>query len=102
MTFHYITLADNTTLDTTGKDILHTRSNMQDSVDQVSNWCDNNHNYGHQSDQDQVYDNLYQIETPAVSLPFDLVPRGAKIDQVSEHRLLGITRDSKLGRTDTY
>ena len=25
------------------KDIMQIRSNMQDSLDQVSNWCDNNH-----------------------------------------------------------
>ena len=59
-------LADDSTLYTSGKDIMQIRSNMQDSLDQVSNWCDNNH--GHQSDQDQVYDNRYQTETPAVTL----------------------------------
>ena len=36
-------LADDTTLHTSGKDILQIRSNMQDSLDQVSNWCDNNY-----------------------------------------------------------
>ena len=36
-------LADDTTLHTSGKDIMQIRSNMQDSLDQVSNWCDNNH-----------------------------------------------------------
>ena len=36
-------LADDTTLRASGKDILQIRSNMQDSLDQVSNWCDNNH-----------------------------------------------------------
>ena len=36
-------LADDTTLHTSGKYILQIRSNMQDSLDQVSNWCDNNH-----------------------------------------------------------
>ena len=43
-------------------------SNMQDSLDQVSKWCDNNHNYGHQSDQVQVYGNRYHTETPVVTL----------------------------------
>ena len=42
-------LADDKTLHTSGKDILQIRSNMQDSLDQVSKWCD-----GHQPDQDQV------------------------------------------------
>ena len=35
-------LADYTTLHTSGKD-MQIRSNMQDSLDQVSSWCDNNH-----------------------------------------------------------
>ena len=34
-------------------------------------------------------------------LPLDLVLNGAKIDQVSEHRLLGITIDNKL-RWDSH
>ena len=36
-------LADDTTLHTSGKDIMQIRSNMQDSLDQVSSLCDNNH-----------------------------------------------------------
>ena len=36
-------LADDTTLHTSGKDIMQIRSNMQDSLYQVSNWCDNDH-----------------------------------------------------------
>ena len=36
-------LADATTRHTSGKDIMQIRSNMQDSLDQVSNWCVNNH-----------------------------------------------------------
>ena len=61
-------LADDTALHTSGKD-MQIRSNMQDSLDQVSNWCDNNHN-GHQSDQDrQVNDSRYQTETPVVTPP---------------------------------
>ena len=61
-------LADDITLHTSGKNILQIRSNMQDSLDQVSKWCDNNHNYGHQSDQVQVYGNRYHTETPVVTL----------------------------------
>ena len=36
-------LADDTTLHPSGKYIVQIRSNMQDSLDQVSIWCDNNH-----------------------------------------------------------
>ena len=88
-------LADDTTLHTSGKDILQIISNLQDSSDQVSNWCDNIHMV------------INPIKTKSVtiatrqkhqlsSLPFDLVLNGAKIDQVSEHRLLGITINNKL------
>ena len=34
-------LADDTTLHTSGKDIM--QINMQNSLDQVFNWCDYNH-----------------------------------------------------------
>ena len=36
-------LADDSTLHTSGKHIMQIRSNMQDRLDQVSNWCQNNH-----------------------------------------------------------
>ena len=36
-------LADDTKLHTSGKEIMQIRNNTQDSLDQVSNWCDNNH-----------------------------------------------------------
>ena len=50
-------LADGTTTAHIWKNIMQIRSNMQDSLDQVSNWCDNN-----QFNQDQVSDNLYQTK----------------------------------------
>ena len=73
---------------------------MQDSLDQVSNWCDNNHMV------------INPIKTKSMTiatrqkhqlspLPLDLVLNGVKIDQVSEHRLLGITIDNKL-RWDSH
>ena len=87
-------LADDTTLHTSGKD-MQIRSNMQDSLDQVSNWCDKNHMV------------INPIKTKSMTiasrqkhqlspLTLDLVLNGAKIDQVSEHCLLGITIDNKL------
>ena len=39
----YDMLADDTTLHTSGTDILQIRSNMRDSLDEVSNKCDNNY-----------------------------------------------------------
>ena len=67
---------------------------MQDSLDQVSNWCDNNH----------MVINPIKTKSMIIAtrqkhqlspLPLDLVLNGAKIDQVSEHRLLGITINNK-------
>ena len=83
-------LADDTTLHTSGKDILQIRSNVQDSLDQVPKWCDNNHMV------------INPIKTKSMTIatrhkhqlspvPLDLVLNGAIIDQVSEHRLLDIT-----------
>ena len=52
MTFYYTRknifvdcnmLAEDTRLHTSGKDIQQFRSNMEDSLDHVFNWCDNNH-----------------------------------------------------------
>ena len=88
-------LADDTTLHTSGKDILQIRSNMQDSLEQVSSWCDENHMV------------INPIKTKSMTiatrqkhqfspLSLDLVLNGVKIDQVSEHHLLGITIDNKL------
>ena len=85
-------LADDKTLHASGKDIMQIRSNMQDSLNKISNWCYNNHTV------------INQIKTKSMTiatrqkhqlspLPLDLVLNGAKIDQVSEHRLLGITID---------
>ena len=86
-------LADDTTLHTSGKDIMQIRSNMQDSLDQVSNWCDNNHmviNPIKTKSMTIATRQKYQLSP----LPLDLVLNGAKIDQVSEHCLLGITIDN--------
>ena len=68
---------------------------MQDSLDQVSSWCDNNHMV------------VIPIKTKSMTIatrqkhqlspsPLDLVLNGVKIDQVSEYRRLGITIDNKL------
>ena len=82
------------------KDIKQIRSNTQDSLDQVSKWRDNNHMV------------INPIKTKSMTiairqkhqlspLPLGLVLNGTKIDQVSEHRLLGITLDNKL-RWDSH
>ena len=88
-------LADNTTLHTSRKYILQIRSNMQDSLDQVSSWCDNNHMV------------ISPIKTKSITIAtrqkhqlspllLDLVLNVAQIDQVSEHCVCGITIDNTL------
>ena len=95
-------LADDTTLHTSGKDILQIRSNMQDSLDQVSKWCDNNHMVIIPIKTKSMTIATRLLSLPQLSaLPLDLVLNGAKIYQVSEHRLLGITIDNKL-RWDSH
>ena len=50
----------------------------------------------HQSDPKQVYEITTRQKYQFSPLPLDQVLRGTETDQVSEHRLLGITIDSKL------
>ena len=80
---------------TSGKDTWQIRSNMQDRLEQVSHWCDNNH----------IVVNPIKTKSMTIAtrqkhqlspLLLDLVLNGAKIGQVSEHCLLGITIDTNL------
>ena len=74
-------LADDTTLHTFGKDIMPVRSNMQDSLDQVSGWCDNSHmviNPTKTKSMTIATRQKHQLSP----LPLDLVLNGAKIDRV--------------------
>ena len=70
---------------------------MQDSLNQVSSWCNNNDmviNPTKTKSMTIATRRKHQL----LSLTFDLVLNGAKIDQVSEHRL---SLDNKL-RWDSY
>ena len=68
---------------------------MQDSLDQVSNWCDNNHMVINPTKTKSMTVSTRQNKQLS-PLPLDLVLNGAKIVQVSEHHLLGVTVDNKL------
>ena len=73
---------------------------MQDSLNQVSSWCNNNDmviNPTKTKSMTFATRRKHQL----LPLTFDLVLNEAKIDEVSEHRLLGITIDNKL-RWDSY
>ena len=68
---------------------------MQDSLDQVSNWCDNNHLVINPiKTKSMIIATRQKHQLSPLSL--DLVLNGAKIDQESEHCLLGITIDNKF------
>ena len=79
------------------KDILQTRSNVQDSLDQVSNWCNINHtviNPIKTKSMSIVTRQKHQLMSP---LPLDRVLNGAKMDQASLiYHLLGIIIDYQL------
>ena len=73
---------------------------LQESLDQVSFWCDNN----------SMVINPNKTHSMAIAtkqkhqllpLSFDLLLHGVKVKQVAEHRLLGIIIDNKL-RWDTH
>jgi len=63
---------------------------MQESFDQVSNWSDNNHMVINPIKTKSMTITTRQKQQLS-PLPLDLILRRAKIDQVLEHRLLGIT-----------
>ena len=73
---------------------------MQDSLNQVSSWCNNNDMFINPT-KTKSMTIATRRKHQLLPLTFDLVLNGAKIDQVSEHRLLGITIDNKL-RWDSY
>ena len=81
-------LADDTTQHTSGKYILQIRSNMQDNLNQVSRWSDNNH-----MDINPIKTKSMAIATrqkhQLSPLPLSLILNGVIIYQVSEHCLLG-------------
>ena len=78
-------------------DKIFYKSDMQENLDQVSNWCDNNH----------IIMVISLIKTKSVTIAtrqkhqllpllLSLILCETKIDEVSEHHLLGITIDNKL------
>ena len=89
-------LPDNTTLHTSGKKYsANQKQYMQDILDKVSNWCDNNHMVFKPIKTKSMTIAIRQKHQLS-PLPLDLVLRGTKIDEVSEHHLLCITIDNKL------
>ena len=93
-------LADDTTLHTSGKDIMHVEHTLQESLDQVSCWCDNNSMVINPKKTHSMTIATRQ-KHQLLPLSLDLLLHGVKVEQVAEHRLLGIIIDNKL-RWDTH
>ena len=64
-------LADDTTLHTSGKDIMQVEHTLQERLDQVSCWCDNNSMVINKNKNNKktttLYDNSYKAEASAVT-----------------------------------
>ena len=76
------------------EDILQIRSNMQDSLDQVSNWCDNNHMVINPIKTKSMTLATRQKHQPS-SLPLYPGLRRAKMI-TCRNTVLGITIDNKI------
>ena len=93
-------LADDTTLHTSGKDIMQVEHTLQESLDQVSCWCDNNSMVINPKKTHSMTIAIRQ-KHQLLPLSLDLILHGVKVEQVAEHRPLGLIIDNKL-RWDTH
>ena len=93
-------LADDTTLHASGKVIMQVEHTLQESLDQVSCWCNNNFMVINPKKTHSMTIATRQ-KHQLFPLSFDLLLHGVKVEQVAEHRLLGIVIDNKL-RWDTH
>ena len=89
-------LADDTTLHTSGKD-MQVEHTLQESLDQVSCWSDNNSMVINPKKTHSV---TIATRQKLLLLSLDLLLHGVKVE-VAEHRLLGIIIDNKP-RWDTH
>ena len=93
-------LADDTTLYTSGKDIVQVEHTLQESLDQVSCWCDNTFMVINPKKTHSMTIATRQ-KRQLLPLSLDLLLHGVKVEQVAEHRLLGIIIDN-IFRWDTH
>ena len=93
-------LADNTTFHTSGKYIMQVELTLQESLDQVSCWCDNNSMVINPKKTHSMTIATRQ-KHQLLPLSLDMLLHEVKVEQVAEHRLLGIIIDNKL-QWDTH
>ena len=93
-------LANDATLHTSGKDSSQVKCTIQDCLDNVANWCNSNFMVINPMTTHYMAITTRQKHQLSPS-PLDLLPDGVNIQQVTEHRHLGIIIDHKL-RWDSH
>lgn len=87
--------ADDATLDSSAKDVPSISANLQSSLDEVSNWCDDNFMVPNPAKTESMLvtsRQKHQTHPP----PLQLSLCSHSIEQVATHRLLGVTLDNEL------
>ena len=88
-------LADDTTLHTTGKSVVQIQKTPQLCLDRISEWCNVNHIFINPVKTKSVIITTrqkYQLSDLSLRLSLD----GQNIENVTEHRLLGLIVDNKF------
>ena len=87
--------ADDTTLHTEGKDKNKIETNLQTSLNDVSTWCKQNHMLIHPDKTKSMLIGTRQ-KLQLTPLILNLTIESTSIQQVSQHRLLGVELDDQL------
>ena len=88
-------LADDTTLHTTGKSVIRIQKMLQLCLDRISVWCNVNHMFINSVKTKSVIITTrqkHQLSDLSLRLSLD----GQNIENVTEHRLLGLIVDNKF------
>ena len=88
-------LADDTTLHTTGKSVVQIQKTLQLCLDRISAWCNVNHMLINPvKTKSMIITTRQKHQFSGLSLRLSL--DGQNIENVTEHRLLGLTVDNKF------
>lgn len=88
--------ADDATVHTPDQDIKDVNDRLQKSLEEVSDWCNNNRMVLHPSKTESMVITTRQKHQDADPLLLDLSLNGNTIKQVEQHKLLGVVVDEKL------
>ena len=88
-------LADDTTFHTTGKSVVQIQKTLQFCLDRISVWCNTNHMLiNHVKAKLMIITTRQKHQLSDLSLRLSLY--GQNIENVNEHRLLGLIVDHKF------